>query len=107
MPPTTRTTPKGNGLGLDPVSTQRVSDLIAERLTHAIRDGALPPGARLPTEAEPARDFGVGRTSVREGLQKLRAHGLIESRKGLGRSWRSSGRPRGTRRSSTPSACAI
>ena len=53
-------------------------------LTRAIREGALQPGDRLPTELELARDFGVGRTSVREGLQKLRAHGLIESRKGLG-----------------------
>ena len=73
-----------NGLVLNPVSTERVSDVIAERLTEAIRDGTLQPGDRLPTEAELARDFQVGRTSVREGLQKLRAHGLIESRKGLG-----------------------
>ena len=69
---------------LNPVTTERVSDVIAERLTEAIRDGTLQPGDRLPTEAELARDFQVGRTSVREGLQKLRAHGLIESRKGLG-----------------------
>ena len=73
-----------NGLVLNPVSTERVSDLIAERLSAAIRDGTLKPGDRLPTEAELAREFQVGRTSVREGLQKLRAHGLIESRKGLG-----------------------
>src|SRR3954451_22045975 len=73
-----------NGLVLNPVSTERVSDVIAERLSTAIRDGTLKPGDRLPTEAELAREFQVGRTSVREGLQKLRAHGLIESRKGLG-----------------------
>jgi GntR family transcriptional regulator, transcriptional repressor for pyruvate dehydrogenase complex len=73
-----------SGLVLNPVSTERVSDLIAERLTAAIRDGTLKPGDRLPTEAELAREFQVGRTSVREGLQKLRAHGLIETRKGLG-----------------------
>src|ERR1700754_2037262 len=72
------------GLVLNPVSTERVSDVIAERLSAAIRDGTLKPGDRLPTEAELAREFQVGRTSVREGLQKLRAHGLIESRKGLG-----------------------
>src|SRR3954447_22359576 len=72
------------GLVINPVSTERVSDLIAERLTAAIREGTLKPGDRLPTELQLARDFGVGRTSVREGLQKLRAHGLIESRKGLG-----------------------
>src|SRR3954452_4707702 len=73
-----------NGLVLNPVATERVSDVIAERLTAAIRDGTLKPGDRLPTEAELAREFQVGRTSVREGLQKLRAHGLIETRKGLG-----------------------
>src|SRR6187200_2164784 len=73
-----------NGLVLNPVSTERISDVIAERLATAIRDGTLNPGDRLPTEAELAREFQVGRTSVREGLQKLRAHGLIESRKGLG-----------------------
>src|SRR3954471_16322908 len=72
------------GLVLNPVTTERVSDLIAERLTTAISDGTLKPGDRLPTEAELAREFQVGRTSVREGLQKLRAHGLIASRKGLG-----------------------
>lgn len=71
-------------LALGPVATARVSDVIAERLSAAIRDGKLKPGDRLPTEAELAREFQVGRTSVREGLQKLRAHGLIETRKGLG-----------------------
>jgi GntR family transcriptional regulator, transcriptional repressor for pyruvate dehydrogenase complex len=67
-----------------PVATERVSDVIAERLAHAIREGELKPGDRLPTEQELADDFRVGRTSVREGLQKLRALGLIETRKGLG-----------------------
>jgi len=71
-------------LALGPIEAQRVSDVIAERLTRAIQDGMLQPGDRLPSEQELAREFGVGRTSVREGLQKLRAHGLIESRKGLG-----------------------
>lgn len=68
----------------EPVSTPRIADVIAERLARAIRDGVLGPGDRLPTEQELAREFGVGRTSVREGLQKLRAYGLIETRKGLG-----------------------
>src|SRR5579875_1859731 len=71
-------------LALGPIATERVSDLIAKRLAQAIRDGVLAPGDRLPTEQELSREFGVGRTSVREGLGKLRALGLIESRKGLG-----------------------
>jgi len=68
----------------EPVATPRIADVIAERLARAIREGVLEPGDRLPTEQELAREFGVGRTSVREGLQKLRAYGLIETRKGLG-----------------------
>lgn len=66
------------------MATERVSDVIADRLGEAIRSGGLKPGDRLPTEQELADDFKVGRTSVREGLQKLRAYGLIETRKGLG-----------------------
>ncbi len=68
----------------EPVATPRIADIIAERLARAIREGVLEPGDRLPTEQQLAREFGVGRTSVREGLQKLRAYGLVESRKGLG-----------------------
>src|ERR1700754_315915 len=73
-----------SGLVLNPVATERVSDLIAERLTAAIRDGTLKPGDRLPTEAELAREFQVGPPPARKGFQNLRAPGLIESRKGLG-----------------------
>lgn len=58
--------------------------MIAERVIELIRTGALAPGDRLPTETQLAQELGVGRTSVREGLGKLRALGLIEVRKGLG-----------------------
>lgn len=69
---------------LEPISNPRVSDVVAERIARAIRDEPLRPGDRLPTEHELARQLGVGRTSVREGLQKLRAFGIVEIRKGLG-----------------------
>jgi len=69
---------------LTPVATRRVSDAIAEQLAALISGGRLKPGQQLPTEHALARDFGVGRTSVREGLQTLRALGIIEARKGLG-----------------------
>lgn len=42
------------------------------------------PGDRLPTEHELARDLSVGRTSVREGLQKLRTLGLVRVVRGRG-----------------------
>ncbi|MDA8069603.1 MAG: FCD domain-containing protein [Actinomycetota bacterium] len=67
-----------------PLSRERVSDVIAAQLEQAIRANELEPGDRLPTEQNLASEFGVGRTSVREALQKLRALGLVETRKGLG-----------------------
>lgn len=69
---------------LDPIPSRRVSDVVADQLARAIRDGTLKPGDRLPTEQALAHELRVGRTSVREGLGKLRAYGLIESRKGQG-----------------------
>lgn len=67
-----------------PLGRERVSDVIAAQLEQAIRANELEPGDRLPTEQNLASEFGVGRTSVREALQKLRALGLVETRKGLG-----------------------
>lgn len=67
-----------------PLSAPRLSDLIAEQITWKIKEGSLKPGDRLPTEHELARQLGVGRTSVREGLQKLRTLGVVDVRKGLG-----------------------
>ena len=69
---------------LTPVESPRLSDAIANQIIGAIRDGVLKAGDRLPTEHELSQRFGVGRTSVREGLQHLRTLGIIETRKGLG-----------------------
>lgn len=62
----------------------RLSEQLAESLAIGIRDGQLPPGQRLPTEAELAQRFGVSRTVVREALSRLRTLGLIETRQGSG-----------------------
>lgn len=55
-------------------------DALAER----IRDGRLPTGAKLPTEAAVMAEFGVSRTVVREAISKLQAGGLVETRHGVG-----------------------
>lgn len=49
-----------------------------------IAEGRFPPGGQLPTEPELARRLGVGRTTIREAIQKLRTVGAVEVRKGLG-----------------------
>jgi DNA-binding FadR family transcriptional regulator len=69
---------------LGAIPQQRMPDLVADRIATAIRSGTLKPGDRLPTEHELARGLSVGRTSVREGLQKLQTLGLIRVQRGRG-----------------------
>jgi GntR family transcriptional regulator, transcriptional repressor for pyruvate dehydrogenase complex len=69
---------------LEAIPPRRVSELVAEKLVEAIRNGMLGEGDRLPSEHELVRQLGVGRTSVREGLQKLEALGIITVQHGRG-----------------------
>ncbi|MDN5760996.1 MAG: GntR family transcriptional regulator [Microlunatus sp.] len=52
--------------------------IIASRLRKAIRDGELPAGAQLG-EAQLARELGVSRGPLREGMQRLTQEGLVIS----------------------------
>src|SRR6188472_2051264 len=63
---------------------RQVSAHVAERILERITSGALPLGARLPSETELARDFAVSRPSVREALAALQFAGHVESRRGFG-----------------------
>jgi len=49
-----------------------------------IRARIWPPGARLPNEADLAREFGVARATVNRALQSLADSGLIERRRRAG-----------------------
>ena len=49
-----------------------------------IRAGTLPPGARLPAEAEIAARFGVHRHTARRALAILAEKGAVRIRRGLG-----------------------
>lgn len=42
-----------------------------------LRDGAIPPGERLPGERQLAEHFGVSRETVRQALEVLRRDGLV------------------------------
>lgn len=63
---------------------QRLDEQIAASIADAILGGAFPPGAALPPERELAEQFGVNRTSLRQGLARLQHMGLIEARHGSG-----------------------
>jgi DNA-binding FadR family transcriptional regulator len=50
---------------------------VAEAIERAILTGRLAPGDRLGTEADLVRQFGVNRSTVREGIRLLEQSGLI------------------------------
>lgn len=60
------------------------TDIVVNSIKNAIHSGKLHIGDRLPKEADIAKDLGVGRSSLREGMKILAAYGVIESRQGEG-----------------------
>lgn len=57
---------------------------IAEIMTREISAGHLAQGARLPTERDLARQYGVAVATLRKALGKLTQQGLLERRHGSG-----------------------
>jgi GntR family transcriptional regulator, transcriptional repressor for pyruvate dehydrogenase complex len=72
-------------------SRRSVPELVEERVLEMVRSGELSCGDRLPNEPELARLFGVARSSVRTGLQRLQRIGVVEVNRGRG--WFVSGEP--------------
>ncbi len=77
---------------------------IAEHLRRGILEGEYPAGQPLPSEEVLAKQFGVTRPTVRQGIAELRAAGMVEVMMGRGMFVRSPHtrpsltRPRGVRR---------
>jgi DNA-binding FadR family transcriptional regulator len=65
-----------------------VTTTLAQRVVAGLKDkifaGELPPGHKLPSEAELIGEFGVSRTVIREAVTRLRAEGLVETFQGRG-----------------------
>ena len=59
-------------------------DDIAAVLKAEVREGVHPAGARLPTEADLCRRFGVSRATMRSALKELEVLGLVHTRHGVG-----------------------
>ena len=66
------------------IQIEKVSDKIANQLELLIKEGRLRPGAKLPSERKLINMLGVGRSSLREALNKLETLGYVEIRKRKG-----------------------
>lgn len=72
------TTPKAG------TNRDRIADQIMSEIRDQIVRGAIPKGAKLPTEREMAERFAVSVPTVREAIRGLTATGLIVVRQGSG-----------------------
>src|SRR5687768_8346866 len=65
-------------------STQSLTSQLADRFAERIRTRLLPPGARLPSVRECARQQGVSPHTVVAAYDQLLAQGLVEARRQRG-----------------------
>jgi DNA-binding FadR family transcriptional regulator len=65
-----------------PIESKRTFEEISSKVKALIFEGTLKAGDKLPSELELAKQFGVGRQSVREALRLLELSGFISVQKG-------------------------
>jgi GntR family transcriptional regulator, transcriptional repressor for pyruvate dehydrogenase complex len=64
------------------VTSQTLSQAVADHIRRLIHRGDIAPGDRLPAERELAEQLGVARISLREAIKILQADGYVEVRRG-------------------------
>jgi GntR family transcriptional repressor for pyruvate dehydrogenase complex len=67
-----------------PPRVEQAAGRVVEHVRKLIEQGQLHPGDRLPPERDLAVEIGVSRPSLRSGLQKLGAMGVVVPRQGAG-----------------------
>lgn len=61
----------------DPIRLSSAYELVAKAIEHEIMTGRLKPGDEIGTEAALVRQFGVNRSTVREGIRVLEQSGFV------------------------------
>lgn len=64
-------------LQLEKLNVPAAYQVVSRELRRIIISGELKPGEQLPSEAELAEQFGVNRSTVREGIRKLENDGFV------------------------------
>jgi DNA-binding FadR family transcriptional regulator len=70
--------------GAAPRRARNLAESVVSFIKEQIATDALKPGDKLPTESELMVGLGVSRTVVREGISRLQASEVIETRHGIG-----------------------
>ena len=66
------------------VRSTKISQRLARMIAREIAEAQTPPGSTLPSEELMAKQYAVGRASVREALRLLEAQGAVVVRPGKG-----------------------
>jgi GntR family transcriptional regulator len=69
---------------LNPHSPIPLYHQLADILVEAIRSGDYPPETRIPSEPQLAKDYGIGRPTVRQAIDLLVRRGMLSRRRGSG-----------------------
>jgi len=57
---------------------------LADILVEAVHGGDYPPGSRIPSEPRLAKEYGIGRPTVRQAIDVLVRKGMLQRRRGSG-----------------------
>ena len=63
--------------GLPSLANESVAKQVTDILTDLIVSGKIKLGEYLPTEEDLCREFGIGRSSVREAIKTLESRGMV------------------------------
>lgn len=66
------------------VRQPRRSDMVEQIIVERIINGVYPPGSQLPLERDLADELGMGRSTLREAIQRLERDGWLNVLKGTG-----------------------
>lgn len=70
--------------GLPSLANESVAKQVRDILTDLIVSGKIKLGEYLPTEEDLCREFGIGRSSVREAIKTLESRGMVKKFHGKG-----------------------
>src|ERR1700753_604687 len=67
-----------------PIQRHSLADAVVGKLQQQLSLGVYQPGEKLPPEPELMKEFGVGRSTIREAVRILSNNGLVTVRQGSG-----------------------
>jgi len=70
----------GDWVRIDPNAAKPLFDQLRTQIIDGIRDGKLPPGARLPTVRELAAQMSLAVNTVARAYRELESAGILETR---------------------------